>query len=204
MFADLENNPKLRKFVQAAEAKHGTPLPEPIQRLMVDLAIKSTMNVQSRVDWIRRLESISKRVIESTAHESEYPLFWIYLYGVAIEFYSHLQENRELDESVDFLKPIYNSMDLLIEALSTEDISFIKYMRHSHVHISLDYIWHQAKMKDGELSAVKPLYDPDAIEISQRIIEKHGGDQQAVALDYALKIINDLRNLLHAANEAIS
>ena len=203
-FADLEKDPKLKKLVQVAEAKHGTPLPEPIKVLMVDLAIKSSMDVQTRVNWIVRLLAISESVIDSTAHESEYPLFWIYLYGVVVEYHSHLQERRELDERVEFMKPILNSMDSILAILSTDDITLIKFMRHSHVHMSLDYIWHHAKMKDGKLSEVKPPFDPNAIDVSNRIINDHGGNQQMVAQTYAKMIIEGLSNLSTAVSDAIS
>ncbi len=203
-FADLEKDLKQKAIIQAAEELHGSPLPKDIQLLMLDIAIQSSINVQNTLKWITSLESISNSIISSTAHRSDYPLFWIYLYGIVIEFHSHLIERRELYEKVDFLKPVLDSAEMILATLATDNISFIKFMRHSHVHISLDYIWHQAKMKDGELSEVKPPYDSDAIEISQRIIEEHGGDQQAVALTFASKIINDVSNLLQAANEAAS
>ena len=203
-FADLEKDLKQKAIIQAAEELHGSPLPKDIQLLMLDIAIQSSINVQNTLKWIISLESISNSIISSTAHRSDYPLFWIYLYGIVIEFHSHLIERRELYEKVDFLKPVLDSAEMILATLATDNISFIKFMRHSHVHISLDYIWHQAKMKDGELSEVKPPYDSDAIEISQRIIEEHGGDQQAVALTFASKIINDVSNLLQAANEAAS
>ncbi len=202
-FADLQSDPKFKDSIRAAEAKHGTPLPEPIQHLLVDIAVKSTLNVQTRVEWITRLKSISNSIIASNAHSAEYPLFWIYLYGVVIEFYDYLDEHRYFYEKVRFLTPIIQSVDAMRTKLSEEDISFIRYMRHSHVHISLDYIWHKAKMKDGKLSAVQPPYDPDAIDISQKIIAQHGGDQQAVARTYSLMIFDDLINLERAALEAI-
>lgn len=202
-FADLQSDPQFKDSIRAAEAKHGTPLPEPIQHLLVDIAVKSTLDVQTRVEWINRLKSISNSIIASNAHSAEYPLFWIYLYGVVVEFYDDLIANRKFYDKASFLKPIIQSADSINEIFSEEDISFIRFTRHSHVHISLDYIWHHVKIKDGSISEVRPPYDPEAIDISIRIIGEHNGNQQLVALTFAKKIIADLEQLTIAVNNAI-
>lgn len=203
-FVDLLKNPTQHKLIKQIEKKFGSPLPKDIQNLFLDIAVQSDIDIQTRVDWMKRLTSISERIIDQSAHPSEYPLFWIYLYGIVIEFFDYINRTRAMSEQINFMIPIISSIDELCNRLDEEDIKFIRYMRHSHVHISIGYIWHQAKLKDGKLSAVKAPFDPDAIDISQRILKSFGWNQQEVARHYSKIIFNDLQILTAAAIEAIS
>lgn len=201
-FEDLRQDPNHRHIIELLEAKHGSPLPEEIQQYILDAATSSVVRVQQTMAWVQRTFLIIQNILSGTAHEAEYPLFWIYLYGIVNEFYEHESKHREINEQLDFKKTILDSLDSLLAKLDEDDLSFITYMRHHHVHMHLDYVWHKARVEDGRVVEVKPPYDPDARDIADRIIAEHSGDQQKVARTYAKRITSEISTLKEAIEAA--
>ncbi|GAG48491.1 unnamed protein product, partial [marine sediment metagenome] len=162
----------------------------------------SVMKVEQTVAWIKTAADVTSKVLKGHAHPAEYPIFWIKLNGIVDEYYDEENEFRSFNELISFKKPIMRSLDSLRAKLTDEDLSFIKFMRHSYCHIALDYLWHKAKVKDGKIVKVRPPYDPNIRDIAARIIEEHNGDQQAVARTFAGRIAEELFSLRDAIIEA--
>ncbi|UCH62475.1 MAG: hypothetical protein JSU77_11845 [Fidelibacterota bacterium] len=190
------------ELVELSESKYGSPLPKPMQQLLLDMATSSVMKVEQTVAWIIGAADVTYKVLKGHAYSAEYPIFWIKLNGIVDEYYEEENEFRSFNELISFKKPIMRSLDSLRAKLTEEDLSFIKFMRHSYCHISLHYLWHRAKVKKGKIVKVLPPYDPNARDIAARIIEEHNGNQRAVAHTYASRIAEDLFNLRNAVTEA--
>lgn len=201
-FDDLKNHPTLGWTVELLEAKYGVPVPENIQRLVLDLATSAEIGFQQTCDWVQKASIITNRIAQGNAHDTEFPLFWIYLNAIVDEFYEEESKYREINEQIGFKKPILDGLDELRVRLSEEDLILIKFMRHSHAHIHLHYVWHRAKVKDGKIVQVKPPFAPNARAITARVISEHNGDQKAVARMYAQKVADSLLQLRYAVDAA--
>ena len=201
VFEDLKKDPIVKLVIENLEKIHGIPLPEPIQQFLLDLSTSSEYKVQQNVAWVDRIVFLSNQIISRKAHEAEYPLFWIHLYAVVIEFYEDEAKHRDLNLQVSFKRPIMEILDAIRNDLTEDDLSLITFFRHSNCHMQLHYIWHNAKVKDGKIISVNPPFDPKAREIASKIISKHKS-QNDVAFTYANKLIEKLTQLKEAVNNA--
>lgn len=201
-FQDYKRDPKRMALVTLLEAQYGIPLPDFLKKYLLDSANKSELRVQSAKNWIINLESIAEDIISGVARAEQYPLFWIYLCGVAIEYYEHQMEDREITEQKEFMKPVLEALDSIRNRLNEDDLTFIIFMRHSHVHIHLDTLWLRPVIKNGKLIGIKSPANPDAREIAARIFEEHDDNQGSIARDYAVMIIEDIRRLRMAVVDA--
>jgi len=194
VFDDLKKDPILKEVIENLEKIHGKPLPEPIQKFLLDLSTSSEYKVQQNITWIERTVYLSNKILSRTAHEAEYPLFWIHLYAIVVEFYEDEAKHRDINMKVSFKRPIIETLDSIRKELTEEDISLITFFRHSHCHMQLHYIWYNAKVKDGEIINVKLPYDPNAREVASRVIAQYHS-QNEIAFNYAQKLINKLTQL---------
>ena len=201
VFEDLKKDPTFKEVIENLEKVNGKPLPEPIQKYLLDLSTSSEYKVQQNIRWIERTVFLSNKILNGTAHEAEYPLFWIHLYVIVIEFYEDEARNREINLKVSFKRPIMETLDLIREELTEDDISLITFFRHSNCHMQLHYIWHNVKAKDGKILNVIPPYDPKAREVASRIISQYK-NQNDIALHYAKKLMEKLTQLKKAVISA--
>ena len=203
-FDDYRSDPHGKKMVKALEDKWGTPLPEFIEKLVLDTGTKAEWRVQNAKRWISKLESLVKNIINAEANAEHYPLFWIYLFGVISEYYEFQMEFKEIKKKISFMKPILESLDLIRGKFNENELKFIKFMRDSHVHIHLDSLWIRPVMKNGKLINIKPPSNPTAREIADSILYEHGNNQESIARDYAERIIDDIEILKDAVVDAAS
>lgn len=201
VFEDLKNDPTLKEVIEYLEKVHGKPLPEQIQNFLLDLSTSSEYKVQQNISWIKRTVFLCDKIINHNAHEAEYPLFWIHLYAITIEFYDDENKHRDINLKVSFKRPIIQALDLIRKELTDEDITLITFFRHSHCHMQLHYIWHNAKVKDGEIIKVSPPYDPTAREIAVEVLAKYKS-QNDIAFNYAEKLYDKLIQLKDAVINA--
>jgi len=197
-FDDYRKDPFGRKLIKALEAQWGTPLPEFIKKLVLDTGTKAEWKVQNAKRWISELDSLVKSMINGKTRAEHFPLFWIYLSGVIIEYYKDKMVDREIQDKISILKPIIDSLDLIHSRFTEEELKFIKFMRDSHVHIHLDSLWYRPVKSNGALIDIQPPTNPTAREIAEIIVEMHGNDQELVARDYAERISDDIEKLKEA------
>ncbi len=200
-FEDLKKDPILNEAIENLEKIHGKPLPESFQKYLLDLSTSSVHKVEQNISWVKRTVFLCNKILSQSAHEAEYPLFWIHLYAIVIEFYEDEAKHRDINLKVSFKRPIMESLDSIREELTDDDISLIIFFRHSHCHMQLHYIWHNAKVKDGEIIKVIPPYDPNAREIAARVIAQYKS-QNDIAFNYAQKLIDKLTQLEKAVIKA--
>lgn len=198
-FDNYRIDPHGKELVKALEDKWGTPLPEFIEKLVLDTGTKAEWRVQNAKRWISFLDSLVKNIINAETNAEHYPLFWIYLFGVISEYYEDQMRIKEIKEKISFMKPILESLDLIRGRFNENELIFIKFMRDSHVHIHLDSLWIRPVMKNGELISIKPPSSPTAREIADSILDEHGNNQESIASDYAERITDDIGKL----NEAV-
>ena len=201
-FDDYRKDPNGKRLVKALEAKWGTPLPEFIEKLVLDTGTKAEWRVQNAKRWISKLDSLVKNIINAETNAEHYPLFWIYLFGVISEYYEDQMEFKEIKEKISFMKPIIESLDLIRSRFNENELIFIKFVRDSHVHIHLDSLWIRPVMRNGELINIKPPSNPTAREIADSILDGHGNNLESIALDYAERIISDIEKLVEAVGNA--
>ncbi len=200
-FEDLRKDPVLKEAIENLEKFHGKPLPEPFQKFLLDLSTSSVHKVEQNITWVERTVFLCNKILNHSAHEAEYPLFWIHLYAIVIEFYEDEAKHREINLKVSFKRPIMETLDAIRKELTEDDISLITFFRHSNCHMQLHYIWYNAQVKDGKIISILPPYDPKAREIASRIVSEHK-NQNAVAYKYANKLVKKLTELKEAVKNA--
>lgn len=200
-FEDLKKDEILKEVIDNLEKVQGKPLSEPIQKYLLDLSTSSENKVRQNITWIERTVFLCNKILNQSAHESEYPLFWIHLHAIVVEFYEDEAKHRELNLKVSFKRPIMEVLDLIHNELTDEDISLITFLRHSNCHMQLHYIWYNAKVKDGKITMIKPPDAPQIREVALKIITQHK-NQKAVAYAYANKLIDKLTQLQKAVVNA--
>ena len=203
VFDDLKRDPIIKEAIENLEKVHGNPLPEPIQKYLLDLSTSSEYKVQQNITWVERIVYLSNQILNHKAHETEYPLFWIHLYAVVVEFYDDEAKHRELNLQVSFKRPIMEILDSIHNELTEDDLSLITFFRHSHCHMQLHYIWYNAKVKDGKIVSVIPPFDPKAREVVSKIISEHK-NQNDMTFIYANKLIKKLTQLKEAIKRAVA
>lgn len=202
-FDEIKNEPNQKRLVQLAEAKYGTPLPENIQNLIIEGYYRSSERVSDIDRWVKILQSTTSNIVNEIAEDTEYPLFWIYLYGVVYEIEQDFEDHKTQVGLPGFLQAIYDNLKSILECFDTEELGFIKFMRNKHVHVFLDYYWSRVKQKDGMIVSIKTPGEADAPEIAQRIIEGYG-TQNEVAKSFAeriLMILDELGSLVIEAQK---
>jgi hypothetical protein len=201
VFEDLKRDPILKEANENLEKIHGKPLPEPFQNFLLDLSTSSVYKVEQNISWVERTVFLCNKILNNSAHESEYPLFWIHLYAVVVEFYEDEAKHHDLNLLVSFKRPIMETLDAIRSDLTEDDLSLITFFRHSHCHMQLHYIWYNAKVKNGKIISVNPPFDPKAREVASKIISEHKS-QNDVAFTYANKLIKKLTQLKEAVKNA--
>jgi hypothetical protein len=192
------------KLVASLEKKYGSPLPDEYQKYLLDTATASVMNGENLGTWMNRSVVCVDRIVNGSASYSDYPLFWICVFGIIDEYYNDLMSNREFTFWRELCAPIYEAMDKLHSKLTEEDFSIIKFMRNSYCHVKLDYIWHKVKVKSGKIVAIKSPPDPCVRNLVVERIEAHGGDQQAMAHSFALLLEKEIASLRNAVIEVMA
>jgi len=206
---EIKDIDKLRKedvFIPVfakLEKQYGPDIPEDIVEYVIELGIKSSYKVQNIIAWVDKTNNLIRSILANSRAESDYPLFWISIHEIIFTFYDAENEQRKINELVSFKVPILQSLDKIKSSLTDDDLIFIKYMRHSHAHLFLDYLWYSVKVKNGNIIEVKKPHDPKAIDVANRIIEENNNDQKLIAYKYAKKISEGVNELLTAVQNAI-
>lgn len=185
------------------EKQYGSDIPEDLVEYVIELGIKSNHKVQNIIAWVDKTNSLIQSILSNARVESDYPLFWISIHEIIFALYDAENEQCKINELVGFKVPILQSLDKIKHSLTNDDLIFVKYMRHSHAHIFLDYLWHSVKVKDGNIIKVKKPYDPNTIDVANRITEENNNDQKLIAYKYAMKISEGVSELLSAVKNAI-
>ena len=194
-FEDIKNDPSQKLIIESLEEKYGSPIPPDIQQLVLEINTKAVERTNQRMRWTRLIYSLTNKIAAGNANDSDFPLFWIYLFGLLTEMISDFDLYLKIGIIPDFLKPIYITLCNIKELFNDNEIRFIKYMRHNHVHLHLDYYWSKTKIQDGVIVQVKTPIEIDARDNADRIIKEHKNSQKQVAYDYA-QLINSNINLL--------
>ncbi len=201
VFEDLKKDPILKEAIENLEKIHGKPFPESFQNFLLDLSTSSVYKVEQNISWVERTVFLCNKILNHSAHESEYPLFWIHLYAVVVEFYEDEAKHRDLNLLVSFKRPIMETLDAIRNELTEDDLSLITFFRHSHCHMQLNYIWYNAKVKNGKIISVNPPFYPKAREVASKIISEHKS-QNYVTFTYANKLKKKLTQLEEAVKNA--
>ena len=199
----IKNSAEYKPIFNILMDKYDSQIPTEVENYVIELAVKSDHKIKNIVNWIGKAKLTTDRIISETNDESELPLFWVFIHEIVFAFYESENQFRDINEIVDFKLPIMESLDKIRNSLTKEDLTFIKYMRHSHVHIFLDYIWSTAKIKDDTIISIKGPYDSEAIAIANSILEKYDNNQILATIDFAKKISDGLAKLFKAVNSAI-
>lgn len=201
-FADLEKDPFQRGIIEILQQYYGTPLADDLKNLLVDYAGNAQLRVNQKVAWIQSAALMTRRIVEDTAHEAEYPLFWVRLYSIVREYYPKVRQRQELYHVLDFLRPELQALEDLVSRLSDDDLCFIEFMRHNHVHMHVDYVRYQAVRKKDDSLRIAPPKNPDAVGLARRILDANDWNQQKTACDFAKRIVNDINRLAEVVTAA--
>ena len=87
-FEDIKMDPSQKLYIELAEKKYGTPLPAEIQQIMLEISTKAVERTEQRLRWTRLMYNLTKKINSGKAVDSDFPLFWIYLYGLLTEMLS--------------------------------------------------------------------------------------------------------------------
>ncbi len=188
-FEDLEKDPMHRPLIALAEKKHGSPLPQKIKNLMVESTNRSIERVSQTERWANLLHSSTSRIVKGSANEAEYPLFWIYLYGALFEMSFEFEQQQKKFGIPTFLRPVQKLVTAICSSFSGNEFAFIKFMRHNHVHLHLDYYYSKVELEGRQIVKIKTPLQADAPGIAENIITAHQGKQNLVATEYANRIV---------------
>ncbi|MFA4907309.1 MAG: hypothetical protein WC602_03495 [archaeon] len=202
-FEDLKIDPSQKFYIELAEQKYGTPLPYEIQQIMLEINTKVVEQSEQRLRWTRLIYNITNKIISGKAVESDFPLFWIYLYGLLTEMLSDFDLYLRIGKIPDFIEPIYITASYIKSFFSDDEIRFIKFMRHNHVHLHLDYYWSKTTIQNGFIVKVKTPTEIDARDNAERIIKEHNNCQNQVAYDFARRINVKINLLFDQVTEAM-
>ena len=76
-------------------------------------------------------------------------------------------------------------------------------MRHSHAHIYLDSIWSSASLKNSVITKIQLPKLPDATNIFNLMLQRHGNNQMQMARHYAGIFAQGVTELRSAAHDAL-
>jgi len=202
-FDKLRKEEAFKPIFDILEIQYGAYIPKDIVEYVIELGVKSSHKIQNIIAWLDKTRSIILSILSKSASDADYPLFWISIHEIIFAFYEAESEKRKINELLSYKVPIIKSLDKIKSILTDDDLIFIKYMRHNHSHIFLDYIWHSVQVKDGNIIKVKKPIDPKAIDVANKIIEENNNDQKLIAFKYAEKLSVGINELFDAVKNAI-
>jgi len=203
-FDDIAKDPKHKLLIDIIQLKYGSPIPEEIKKLVLENSTRSVERVNQTARWVDLLRGTTKLILAEDKIPSVYPLFWIYLHGTLTEMISDFEEYEKAVGIPELFAPIYESLLNIVSLFNEDEIRFIKFMRHNHVHLHLDYYWSKTKTKNGEIVKIKVPSESDARDNADKIINNFGGEQSAVAQNFADRIKEELEILYTQVNKAVS
>ena len=178
----LSASPDNRELAAAVEEKQGKPLAPEMKAYLVNSQRRHIQHVQATEQWLIRAAYLAEAVVGGKASFAEYALFWIYLYGVVFDLREREADGKELKlRFFPVWKPYNDALDLLSEVFAADERTVIPFMRHNHAHVLVDYPWHRVKVKDGVVTKVDAGPSPETMDAVDRVLERFGGDQQAMA-----------------------
>ncbi len=188
------DHPRRQNLINAVEKHRGRTLSEDEKKAFVIISEKGRPQVYATQAWLDKLQILSHRIVRNLASQAEYPLFWIYLFGVLFELYERENIHRDKYEMIPWVKQFLTTLDALRNCFTESERSFVRFMRHNHVHILVDYPWPKISKK-GDKVVIKDAYDPEAIMNSKRIIESYHNDQSTAAIDFARRALPTIDEL---------
>jgi hypothetical protein len=197
----LDEHPDNRDLVQAIEKNTG-PLTSEFKAYLINQSRRTVQQFMATRDWLERLRRLCHRIAAGVASDSEYVLFWIYLHGVVHELYEKEDASREATMMIPWRRPFVEALDVLRVCFDEAELSFIRFMRHNHVHVLVDYPWQRLKAKDGVVTSIREAVNPEALANAERILSRYDGDQQAAARDFMAKAIRAVDRVNDAFTEA--
>lgn len=198
----LEEDPKRQDLVELLEENNDGALPPELKEYLVNNSRRNAQQIKATKKWLERIRGLCHLIRDGVAPNAEYALFWIYLYGVIHELYEKEDQTREVAMLIPWRRPFVEALDALRDCFDEDELSFIRFMRHNHVHILVDYPWQRIQTEDGEVVNIHEADNPDAVTNAKRILESYDNDQQAAATDFAEKAIHEVDALHEAFKEA--
>ncbi len=193
-FEDLLNDPWSKRMIDDLEEKFGSPLPENLQLWILETTGSANMREEQQSRWIDSSVALTEKLVHGKPDPAEYSLFWIRLYGLLHELYPAMQSQRGIWEA-SFMKPIAGALDSLQSKFTEKELIFIRFFRHSHVHIRVDAWRHSIKKRKDETFSVKPPSLPNGLTIAREILEENDWDQQKTARLFAERILPAMQHL---------
>ena len=147
-YADLQKDPWHRNIIKLLEESQGSPLPEPLQKLLVDIAFWGELFPKQGKQWVRTTLDIIKKVGTGATCDAEYDIFWIKLYAFFTEAGPYFGKGGEiLGSAIDRMKPspekklilaanqLKLEIEYMLDLLNDLDKVAITYVRHCRCHV---------------------------------------------------------------------
>ena len=198
----LQEYPKRKELVEHLRENKGGPLSPEFKAYLVNSSRRNAQQFMATQNWLERVRGLCHRILTEVAPDAEYVLFWIHLHGVIHELYEKENRSRDLTMLIPWRRPFVEALDALRGCFTEKELSFIRFMRHNHVHILVDYPWQRIQTEDGEVVAVHEAADPNAVANAKQILENYDSDQQDAATDFAERAISAVDKLHTAFEEA--
>jgi hypothetical protein len=198
----VEEYPKRKELVEVLRENNGGPLSPEFKEYLVNNSDRHAQQFEATKNWLERIRGLCYRIQDEVAANAEYALFWIYLHGVVHELYKKEDQTREVATLIPWRKPFIEALDALRDCFNEDELSFIRFMRHNHVHILVDYPWQKIQTEDGEVVNIQEAHDPDAVANAKRILKDYNNDQHAAATDFAEKAVDEVEAVHDAFREA--
>lgn len=194
-FNDFLKDKKYQPLIKQLREKYGDDIPEEIKTLTLEIGARSVERTEQTVRWVNLMLDLTKSILSEKVSATYHPLFWIYLHGILTEMIFDFNGYKAIGGIPNFLSPIYKTLLAIKSVFTKEELKFIKFMRHSHVHLHLDYYWSSTKVDNGEIVKIKTPEEFDARDNAANIIAKYGGQQILVAVNFSERIIGYIEKL---------
>ena len=198
----LHEYPKRRELAEIFEQNNGGPLPPEFKAYLVNSSRRNAQQFRATRDWLDRSGHLCRRILSGESPNAEYVLFWIYLHGLTEELFEREDRHRGTTMLIPWRRPVVEAIDALRACFNEAELSFIRFMRHNHVHIFVDYPWKQMKTKEGKIMRVREAADPAAVANAEAILRRYGNNQQDAGADFVKKAIRAIDALDKAFTEA--
>lgn len=194
----IQENPHYDEIVDLFTKKYDGTIPEEVQIYIMDSLQRNNQQYFATRRWIIRTRDLSHRILKDMSPNAEIVLWWIHLYGIIFELYTREDKRRGVLSLIPREEHYLNALDELFNSLTESERSFVRFMRHNHVHLFIDYPWQTVKMKDGMIKEVIEAHDSEAIQNVERILSKYDDNQKNAAIDFVKKTINAIDSFTDA------
>lgn len=198
----FKENPQYHDIVNLIRKKCGGTLSTEVKNYLMDSLKRNNQQFLATKNWIHRTQTLSHKILKGQAPNAEFVLWWIYIYGLIFELYEKEEKTRDITMLMPWRRPFLEALDNLHESLTKSERSYVRFMRHNHVHILVDYPWQRIKVKQGKIRKVFKAHDPEAIENAKQILSNYNDNQNEVALNFIKNIIDEIDSVANTFAEA--